>query len=119
MLAISRRTPRDRLMNTSEIVACWMAHHQGMILVAAANALCANVDAASLPCRTHGCRNRTAAPGSSQERDRAGCGRTDNKLDWLKASVPVLGNLWQTALVGSARIETELPATQRVRETDG
>ena len=102
--------------NICEAVACWMAHHQGMILVAAANALAANATQRHF----HAEPMVTATERLLQEGSRSVTAVVPDepgKLDWLKTSVPVIRNLWQTAV--AARETNELGAVQRVRETDG
>ena len=99
-------------VTSARAVACWMAHHQGMILVAAANALTANVTQR----RFHAEPMVIANERLLQEAYRVTAPVPDepNKLDWLKTSVPVIRNLWQTAV--AAREASELSAAQRVRE---
>jgi hypothetical protein len=99
-------------------VACWMAHHQGMILVAAANAL----DASVMQRRFHAEPMVAATERLLQENTRTatdpGEDEAGGKLGWLRESVPVFRSFWQTAL-SAPRGESELPSAQRVRETDG
>jgi cyclic beta-1,2-glucan synthetase len=103
--------------NSCEIVACWMAHHQGMIMVAAANALGAN----TMQRRFHAEPMVAATERLLQEVPRSAAEPVPDesgKLNWLKTSVPVLRSFWQTAL-SAPREESELPPVQQIRETDG
>ncbi len=81
--------------NSSEVITCWMAHHQGMSLVAAANALCSS----AMHRRFHAEPMVEATERLLQENFRAPANLPilRSQPDWLKASVPVLRNLWQTA----------------------
>ena len=111
-------TPRGaQPMNACEIVACWMAHHQGMILIAAANALGAN----AMQRRFHAEPMVAATERLLQEIPQSAVEPVRNasaKLSWLKTSVPVFRSLWQTA-VSAPREESEVPPVQQIRETDG
>jgi len=103
--------------NTGEIVACWMAHHQGMTLVAAANVLGANAmqrrfHAEPMVAATE--RLLQEVPRSAAESVPGECGQ----LNWLKTSVPVLRSFCQTAL-SAPREESEAPPAQQIREIDG
>ena len=103
--------------SVDQLVPCWMAHHQGMSLVAVANALCGNV----MQRRFHA-EPMVAATERLLQEVPAECGRRvpdgADKLNWLKESVPVLRSVWQTALSAPPE-ESELPAVQRIRGTDG
>jgi cyclic beta-1,2-glucan synthetase len=102
--------------NTGEIVACWMAHHQGMILVAAANALEGN----AMQRRFHAEPMVAATERLLQEVPRTAVETVPDapdKLNWLKTSVPVFRSFWQTA-VSAPREEPEAPPAQ-AHEADG
>ena len=103
--------------SSCEIVACWMAHHQGMILVAAANVLGAN----AMQRRFHAEPMVAATERLLQEVPRSAVAAVPDapaKSSWLKTSVPVFCSLWKTA-VSHPREESEVPPTQRIHETDG
>jgi cyclic beta-1,2-glucan synthetase len=109
----------DRLRpgNSCEIVACWMAHHQGMSMVAAANALNSNI----MQRRFHAEPMVTATEHLLQEASRnapESLAEESSRLDWLKSSIPVLRNFWQSAIAAQPE-QSVLPAADRVRETGG
>jgi cyclic beta-1,2-glucan synthetase len=106
----------DRLRpgNSCEIVGCWMAHHQGMSMVAVANALHSN----AMQRRFHAEPMVTATERLLQEAARNApepVGEESNKLDWLKSSVPVLRNFWQSALTDQGE-EAVVPAAEGAHE---
>ena len=104
-------------INACEIVACWMAHHQGMILVAAANALEGN----AMQRRFHAEPMVAATERLLQEVPRSAVEPTPDdsaQLNWLKTSVPALRSFWRAAL-STPRAESELPPPQQIRESDG
>ena len=63
------RLPEDARV---AIVRAFMAHHQGMTIVAIADALLDGVDAGAVPCRADGPGDRTAAAGGHAARRRRG-----------------------------------------------
>lgn len=88
---------RVRAGEECEHVVCWMAHHQGMSLVAAANALCNS----SMQRRFHA-EPMVAATERLLHEAARGLAVVDanekGELDWLTTSVPVLRNVWPMAL---------------------
>jgi hypothetical protein len=110
---------RLRSGQSCEFVACWMAHHQGMIMVSVANALNSN----AMQRRFHAEPMVTATERLLQEASRTATEPLPeecSKLDWLKSSVPVLRNLWQSAIATPGE-KTVIAATaaEGVREVDG
>ena len=67
-------TRRTRLPEGADvaIVRAYMAHHQGMTVVAIANALLRRRDAGALPCRADRAGDRAAAAGAHAARRRGG-----------------------------------------------
>lgn len=108
----------DRLRpgNDCEFVACWMAHHQGMCMVAAANALHSNV----MQRRFHAEPMVTATERLLQEASRTATdplAEESSKLGWLKSSIPVLRNFWQAAV--APQTEGTIPGADEVHEAGG
>ncbi len=113
----------DRLRpgNRCEIVACWMAHHQGMSMVAAANALHSN----AMQRRFHAEPMVRATERLLQEASRSApepISEESNKLDWLKSSIPMVRNFWQSAQSALAtqpeKAALPVPDTDRVPGAD-
>jgi hypothetical protein len=103
--------------NNCEVAACWMAHHQGMSIVAVANALNGNV----MQRRFHGEPMVTAAERLLQEAMRnppESLPEESSKLDWIKSSVPVLRNLWDSALASKGK-ESVASAADQDGQTGG
>ena len=76
-------TPGRRSSNgRAAVVRSYMAHHQGMSLVALANALCDDVMPQAVSRRAHGPRGRLAASGAgpSLPADRRACSRRSGSL---------------------------------------
>ena len=97
-----------------EFVACWMAHHQGMSMVAAANALHSN----AMQRRFHADPMVTATERLLQEASRTATdplAEESSKLGWLKSSIPVLRNFWQSA-VDAQPDEAAIAAADGVHE---
>ena len=105
---------RVRAGNDCEFVACWMAHHQGMSMVAAANALHSNV----MQRRFHADPMVTATERLLQEASRTATdplAEESSKLGWLKSSIPVLRNFWESA-VEAQPAEAAIPAADGAHE---
>jgi hypothetical protein len=102
---------KDRLKpgTSCEVVACWMAHHQGMSIVAVANALHAHI----MQRRFHSEPMVIATERLLQEAARNPDTSTEaNSFGWLKSSVPVLRNLWESALAAQKEQSVIPPAEQ-------
>jgi hypothetical protein len=99
-----------------EHIVCWMAHHQGMSLVAAANALCNS----SMQRRFHA-EPMVAATERLLHETARGMAVVDanekSELDWLTTSVPVLRNVWQMAL-STPREGLETPSANQANDGD-